>query len=382
MRQPFTRAHLPLLLLLLLALVGCGAEPTPVPGHAVTAVSMAPSVTPLPIMPSATATAMPSSTSPPTVTPFPTSTLVPTLVPTLPLTPTPDPYAGLTIADLSARAYGGGELTGIQRLAVTESFTRTLITYPSDGLNIYGFMNEPFGDGPFPVALVLHGYIPPENYGTIGYTTRYADFLARNGYLVIHPNYRNHPPSDQTEAYAAGRETHDFRIGYALDVLNLLAVVQAQAGTPGPLVRADGHSLHLLGHSMGGGIALRTLIINPAVDAAVLYGSMSGDEYKNYERILIWSEGQRGEEELATPQEDMERIAPIHYLDRIRAAVSIHHGAADAVVPPEWSDELCRRLQELGKRVECFSYAGAPHTFQDEADRLFQQRVLDFFNRY
>lgn len=298
------------------------------------------------------------------------------------LTPTPDPYAGLTIADLSARAYGGGKLAVVQQLSVTESFSRTLISYPSDGLNIYGFMNEPFGQGPFPVALVLHGYIPPENYGTIAYTTRYADFLARSGYLVIHPNYRNHPPSDQTEAYAAGRDPRDFRIGYALDVLNLLAVIQDQAGTAGPLARADGDSLHLLGHSMGGGIALRTLVVNPAVDAAVLYGSMSADEYQNYERILVWSEGERGEEELATTPEDMERIAPLHYLDRIQAAVSIHHGASDTVVPPEWSDELCRQLQQLGKQVECFSYVDAPHTFQGEDDRLFQQRVLDFFNRY
>ena len=57
------------------------------------------------------------------------------------------------------------------------------------------FMNTPQGEGPFPMALVMHGYIPPENYQTIAYTTRYADALAQAGYLVIHPNYRNYPPS-------------------------------------------------------------------------------------------------------------------------------------------------------------------------------------------
>jgi dipeptidyl aminopeptidase/acylaminoacyl peptidase len=297
-------------------------------------------------------------------------------------TATPDPYAGLTIADLAAREYGGGSLEVVQVLGVTESFTRTLVSYPSDSLAIYGFMNVPFGEGPFPVALVLHGYIPPTQYGTIAYTTRYADNLARNGYLVIHPNYRNHPPSDQTAAFAEGREEADFRVGYAVDVLNLLAVLQAQAGQPGPLAAADAGELHLLGHSMGGGIALRVTTVNPAVDAAVLYGSMSGDEYKNYERILVWSEGETGERELTTPREDMERIAPIHHLPRIEAAVSIHHGEADTVVPPEWSVELCQQLQALQKPVECFSYPGAPHTFSDEADRLFQQRVLDFFGRH
>ena len=373
-----------LLCMPLLLALGCAQPAVPAPTGAAADLAFAPSPTPAAITPSptATATTAATATATPSATPTWTATPSPTVTPSPTYTPTPDPYAGLTIADLSARQYGGGEVSVVQRLAVTESFTRTLITYPSDGLTIYGFMNVPFGSGPFPVALVLHGYIPPENYGTIAYTTRYADFLARNGYLVIHPNYRNHPPSDQTEAYAGGRQTHDFRVGYALDVLNLLAIVENQAGTSGPLARADGNALHLLGHSMGGGIALRTIVVYPDVDAAVLYGSMSGDEYQNYERILVWSEGEVGEEELATAPEDMERIAPIHQLDRIRTAVGIHHGAEDAQVPPAWSDELCERLQTLGKTVECFSYPGAPHTFHDETDRLFQQRVLEFFNRY
>ena len=374
-----------LFLLLLLGVVACGdaipatpqaqqqaRQPTNRPASQPTVQSIAQPTPEATITASATPAREPSSTT--TVPPTPTATAS--------LTPTPDPYAGLTIADLAARSYGGGELEVVQTLAVTGAFTRTLITYPSDGLTIYGFMNVPAGPGPFPVALVLHGYIPPEQYGTIAYTTRYADALARAGYLVIHPNYRNYPPSDEAEAFAGGRETSDFRVGYAVDVLNLIAVVEAQGGRPGPLQKADPEQMHLLGHSMGGGIALRVVTVNPEVDAAVLYGSMSGDEYKNYERILLWSNGEVGEGELATPAEDMARIAPIYHLARIEAAVSIHHGEADDVVPPAWSEELCQRLRELEKTVECFSYAGAPHTFRDEADRLFQQRVVDFFNRY
>ena len=161
-----------------------------------------------------------------------------------------------------------------------------------------------------------------------------------------------------------------------------MALVRSQAGAPGPLANANAAEMHLLGHSMGGGMALRIITVDDGVRAAALYGSMSGDEYKNYERILVWSDGETGEEELATAPEDMERIAPIHHLHRIDAAVTIHHGEADDVVPPEWSAELCQRLQELGKPVECCTYPDAPHTFQNEVDRLFQQRVIEFFNRY
>ena len=89
--------------------------------------------------------------------------------------------------------YGEGELQVEEVLNVTNAFTRTLITYPSDDLTIYGFMNVPKGEGPFPVVLVLHGYVDPARYNTLTYTTGYADTLAGAGYLVIHPNFRNWP---------------------------------------------------------------------------------------------------------------------------------------------------------------------------------------------
>ena len=366
-------------LLCILILAACAPAAVDAPATPTAAVALIPTAAGVP--PTAEPpTPTPPPTASPTATPTATATPLPTNTATPSPTPTPDPYAGLTIDDLSSRAYSS-TLHVEQTLHVTGAFTRTLVRYNSDGLDIYGFMNVPFGEGPFPVALVLHGYIPPENYGTIAYTTRYADALARAGYLVVHPNYRNHPPSDTTAAFEGGRQTHDFRVGYAIDVLHLIAAVQAQGGQPGPLAQARPDAIYLLGHSMGGGIALRIITVNPSVRAAVLYGSMSGDEYQNYERILVWSDGEVGEEELATAPGDMARIAPIHYLNRIESAVSIHHGLADTVVPPEWSAELCEQLRALGKEVECFTYPGAPHTFQGETDRLFQRRVIDFFNR-
>jgi len=320
--------------------------------------------------PPPTATRAATPTVPPTATPTATPTPTPTATPS----PTPDPYAGLTIADFAAREYGGGELQVEETLAVTEAFTRTLITYPSDGLTIHGFMNVPQGEGPFPVVLVLHGYIDPDIYTTLAYSTRYADSLARAGYLAIHPNLRGFPPSD------TGPDR--FRVGMAVDVLNLMALVRQQGGEPGPLERADPDVIGLWGHSMGGGIALRVITVDPHVRAAVLYGSMSGDERQNYERILYWTGGERGQEELDTPEEALRRISPIFHLGRIQAAVSIHHSETDEVVPLEWSLDLCERLQALDKPVECFTYAGLPHTFRGEGDLLFMQRAAAFFDQH
>jgi len=329
----------------------------------------APSV-PLPTA-SDSATALPPTTNtpPPSATAHPSATPTATLSPTP--TATPDPYAGLTIADLVARSYGGGELRIEETLAVNSAFTRYLITYPSDGLTTYGFMNVPHGEGVLPVVFVLHGYVDPGVYQVLTYTTRYADALARAGFLVIHPNYRGYPPSDDGP--------NAFRIGFAIDVLNLVALVRQQAGQPGPLERAAPSALGLLGHSMGGGITLRVLTVNPHIQAAVLYGSMSADEQQNFEKIFEWSDGQRGQEELDTPAEDLLRISPIFFLDRIQASLEVHHGGADAVVPPAWSVDLCGRLQTLGKSVACFTYPGQPHTFTGDGEALFLQRVIEFF---
>jgi len=111
---------------------------------------------------------------------------------------------------------------------VSAVITRTLIVYPSDGLNIYSFMNVPSqGTPPYPVVIAIHGYIDPGIYTTLDYTTRYADALARAGYIVLHPNLRGYAPSDNSPS-----EENLFRVGFAIDVLNLIALVKAQGGQP------------------------------------------------------------------------------------------------------------------------------------------------------
>jgi dipeptidyl aminopeptidase/acylaminoacyl peptidase len=163
----------------------------------------------------------------------------------------------------------------------------------------------------------------------------------------------------------------------------LLAIIREQSQDPfGYLRRADADRIHLWGHSMGGGVALRVLTVNnePYLRAAVLYGSMSGDERKNFEQIRIWSGGQNGPFELSAGNERLAAISPINFLDRINTPISIHHSEADGTVPVNWSNDLCERLRALNKPVECYTYYATPHTFRGQADQLFIERVTHFFN--
>jgi len=285
--------------------------------------------------------------------------------------PTPEPYSDLTVPALTSRSYGGGTVEIKQTMTRTSAFTRQLIAYPSDGLTVYGFMNVPAGRGPFPVIIAVHGYVNPAIYNTIDYTTRYADVLARAGYLVLHPNLRNYKPSSDGPNL--------FRVGYAVDVLNLISLVKQQAGKPGALQFANGNAIGLWGHSMGGGISIRALTINPDVRAAVLYGSMSGDEIKNLNRF--GNRTDRPRPESVVPAEIWPRISPVFYYEQIQAAVSIHHGDQDQSVPLQWSLDLCAQLRILKKNVECFIYTGQPHTFTGQGDQLFVQRMTAFFDK-
>lgn len=366
----------PGLLLLALTVAGCrmlGGGAVPV-GTGINSAPPASTISPLPPTPLVLPAPAVYTPSPLPVVASPTALVTPSLEELPTLSPTPDPYAGLSIDDLAQRSYGGGQVEILETLAVNSYFTRTLIAYPSDGLTIYGFLNIPQGEGSFPVVIASHGYIEPELYSTLDYTTRYADGLARAGFMVLHPNLRGYPPSDDGD--------NRFRVGMAVDVLNLIAIVKSQGGQPGPLEAADPGAIGVWGHSMGGGISTRVITVSPDVQAAVLYGAMSGDDRQNYERIYnYFSNGTRGLEELSAPEAVFERVSPIYYLDRIQTAVSIHHGRNDPEVPLAWSQDLCSRLTQLGKEVECFVYPGQGHTFFGEGDELFLQRTITFFDQ-
>jgi dienelactone hydrolase len=281
----------------------------------------------------------------------------------------PVDYQPLTIPGLRQRAYGQGEFNVEATLQVTRAFTRTLVSFTSDGLTVYGFMNTPRGQGPFPAVLVLHGYVNPRTYRTpFAYTQRYADALAEAGFLVIHPDYRGH---GRSEGQAEG-SANLFRVGYAVDVLNLIAHAQRL-----PNVRADG--IGLFGHSMGGGIALRVAAVNPDVKAVVLYGSMSADERLNIARIKNVFRRVIYLPEDDVPAEWWDAIAPITYLGDLRAAVEIHHGQRDPQVPVAWSRDIHARLTALGKTSALFEYPAAGHSLRGRDYTLMMGRVTRFF---
>jgi dipeptidyl aminopeptidase/acylaminoacyl peptidase len=275
------------------------------------------------------------------------------LQPVATMTPTrePNPYS---LEGLALRSYGSGDFNVEFAWEQKAEFTRYKVNYDSDDLTIHGFVNIPTGKGPFPVVVALHGYIPAYEYETLDYSTRYADSIARKGYIVLHPNLRNFPPSD-----SVGR-TRDYQSGYTIDVMNMLAHVERLAGEPGIFEDADLSRIGVWGHSLGGGTALRLVGLVDEIKAAVLYAAVS-QRYTNRNTGI-----------------------EIFDYENSSAEFSVHHGMDDEVISISSSQLLCNQLIDAGKEPECFYYEGQPHTFyrQDEGDALFIQRTIEFFDRH
>jgi dipeptidyl aminopeptidase/acylaminoacyl peptidase len=338
-----------------IALVGC-ATPT----LATTAPSQIPSPT---IQPSATAT----QTHTPTVTNTPAPTSAPTI------TPTPNPFAGYTIPELAARSYGGTDLYIVGEVEQAAGFTRYQVEWISDGIVVTGLMNIPIGEGPFPVIIANHGYIDPAVY-VPGLDSRpMGDFFAQHGYATIMPDYRGYAGSDDGP--------NPMRIGYAMDVMNLVEMLHL-------IINLDPERVGVVGHSMGGGVSTYVMVLSDRVDAVSLYGSMSADQAANWQHIHdMWSPG--GMEVVArtygAPQENPEgyaSISPINYLNLVSMPVNIHHGTLDDQVPIAWSVDLANRLSAAGAETTLYTYPDAGHTFRNPEMTTFLLRDLEFFDRY
>ncbi len=364
------RLLLLMVLLLAVALGGCSRRQTPTPFVAqVTTPSPTATSTPLPTAtPSPTFTPTPAPTLTPTITPTPTVTPTPSLTPT----PTPHPLAAYTIEGLRAREYPGGAIRVVRVLAETAGFTKYYIRYPSDGLTITGVMNVPRGRGPFPVVILNHGYIPPASYWSGADTWRPAEYLTERGYLTISPDFRGWGGSDAGDNY--------FRTGLVIDALNLISSLPS-------LPQADPARVGMWGHSMGGGVTTKALVVDPRIKAAVLYGPVSADDAEVMRKWGPWLRGgaegalQRIYLEALQDADFVRRTSPIHYFSYVTAPVQIHQGAADDTTPPEWAEAIRDALLAAGKEVEYFSYPRQGHAFQGASWSLFMERVAAFFDR-
>lgn len=322
-----------------------------------------------------------SSSTPTPIIQFVTATPTPTATPS----PTPTPHP-LGVANMRAREYPGSEILIEQTLAPGSSYKRYLVSYRSDGLKINALMTVPNGTKPptgWPVIVFNHGYIPPSQYSPTERYVAYVDVFAKNGYIVLRPDYRGHADS---EGYASGGYGSP---DYTIDVLNAVASIKQYND-------ADPNRIGMWGHSMGGHITLRAMVTTKDIKAGVIWAGVVAsypDLMYNWRRSTnstptIPSSGRRWRQTLidqyGTPEQNpkfWDSISPNTFVADLSGPLQLHHGTADTSVPFEFSEKLYDQVKQAGKSIEYFSYRGDNHNISVNFSQAIQ-RSIQFFNKH
>ncbi len=364
-----------------MALSACAAPTAPPP----TAVAVAASATAAP--PSATVTASATVT--------PTASATPTFTPTA--TPTPHP---MSIAALREREFPGSDIVIEAELDPGVNYRRFYASYLSEGLKLYGLLTVPNGERPatgWPAIVFNHGFIPPDVYRTTERYIAYVDNLARNGYIVFRIDYRGH---DQSEGEARGAYGDP---GYTLDVLNAVAALKRYPDV-------DAGRLGMWGHSMGGYLTLRAMVVNADIKAGVIWAGVVApypDLFARGSDFLTppapgggTPAGAAGNNatptpgrgrwrstwiaQYGTPEENPEfwnSISSNTYLADLSGPLQLHHGTADTSVPLAASETLYEQMLAAGQPVEFYTYEGDNHNLSGFFSTAMQ-RTLAFYEQY
>ncbi|MFP3895531.1 MAG: alpha/beta hydrolase family protein [Anaerolineales bacterium] len=333
-------------------------------------VTLTPSPTPSP-PPTSTDTATPTRTS--TATPISTAT----------------PLHPLAIEAMRQESYPGSELVIEETLPPESNYDRYVVSYQSKGLKIYAMLTVPQGEKPesgWPFIIFNHGYIPPDQYRTAERYLAYVHEFASEGYIVLAPDYRGHGNSEgePADAHTVG--------DYTVDVLNAVTSVQRYPD-------ADPQRVGMWGHSMGGALTLRAMVVSDQIDAGVIWAGVVAPVEDVWEKRPNWivrslKATPDGDETPEPPTEGIfaygmfdenptfwASVDPTFHLEKLSGPLQLHHSTADDSVPVEWSEDLYARLQDADQSAELYLYEGDDHNLSNSFVTAMG-RCVQFFDRH
>jgi dipeptidyl aminopeptidase/acylaminoacyl peptidase len=236
------------------------------------------------------------------------------------------------------------------------------------------------------VIIFNHGFIPPSVYKTTELYIAYQDGFASHGYIVFRSDYRGHGKSEGMAAGGYGTPA------YTVDVLNGMVSVSRYPD-------ADPHRIGMWGHSMGGQITLRAMVVSHDIRAGVIWGGVVGSypDLINY----WWSRRDNGAAPTpgaglrgrwrsdlialyGTPDENPEfwaEISPNSYLKDLSGPVQLHHSTTDESVPFVLSEILYKEILAVGVPVEFYVYEGDDHDITANFSTAMM-RSIAFFDRW
>lgn len=325
----------------------------------------------------------------------PTHTLTPSPTSTITLTPTSTPVIfdvgkEITITYLRDMEITGSEITMEQKLADRSNYYQYLASYISQGNKIFGLLTIPFEEPPedgYKAIVFNHGYIPPNTYRTTERYAAYVDYLARSGFVVFKIDYRGH---GESEGQASGSY---FSPGYTIDSISALKSLQT-------MNNIDPQGIGMWGHSMAGNLVLRAMLIEPDVQAGVIWAGAvySYDDFVTYGindntyRPPATPEAGEGDDPRRASRQIFETygrpdtqvdywraVSLTENIEFLNSPLQLHHSENDTVVNIGYSVDLAVVLQQKEKPYEFYIYEGGGHNLISPYFDQAMQRTVAFF---
>ncbi|AWN23752.1 peptidase [Deinococcus irradiatisoli] len=274
----------------------------------------------------------------------------------------------ISIPALRGREYPGSGLKVLQNLKAGSNYSRQVVAYQSEGLSIHALLTVPNGappEGGWPAIVFNHGYIPPEVYRTTERYVAYQDAFARAGFVTLKSDYRGHGDS-QGEALGGYNDP-----GYTVDVLNAAASLKKDA-------RVNADRLGVWGHSMGGQLSLRAMLVDPDLKAASLWAGVVA----SYDVLATdWHPQASGEPTQlgSLDRRFLRALSPNAYLQNLDGRpIQLQQGTGDEEVPYSFQKDFADDLRAARQRFTAYRYEGDNHNLSGNL-RTALNRSVAFF---
>ncbi|MCG8568840.1 MAG: alpha/beta fold hydrolase [Spirochaetes bacterium] len=283
------------------------------------------------------------------------------------------------IETMKSVGYPGSSFVIEKKLANGSNYQQMIVSYLSEGLTIYGLLTIPLSRKPekgFPAIVFIHGYIPPRQYSTTGNYPTYQARLARAGFITFKPDLRGHGDSEGSPVSAHYSEK------YVVDTLYAISYLKGHEDV-------NPERIGYWGHSNGGEIGLRVVVISPDIKAASFWAGVVGSYedmwvtyneqipflYNRYNPLIV-QYGLPG-----TNPDFWEKADPYFYLSDITAPIELQHGTADKSVPVVLSQRLKEELENNNIAVAYYEYPGDNHNISKNVNLAFK-RSIEFYRKH
>jgi dipeptidyl aminopeptidase/acylaminoacyl peptidase len=252
------------------------------------------------------------------------------------------------IESLRRRSPAGGAIELGAMMFRGSGFTKREMSWPSAGRRMTGTISLPDGQGPFPVVVVVHGYIPASRYWVGQDSGIFGDPMATHGFISVAPNYPGYAGSDP------GDPELPAIVAVTASVMDLVASLDS-------LPQADVARVGFIGHSNGGGVGLLELVSDSRIRAYALFAPVSRDMADN---ARMWWLGNGSAGPAGSPDQNAtayQHMSPRNYFAAGQAPALFLQGTADEEIPADWTNTTVAALQAAGVKTDVGWFPGGHH---------------------